>query len=225
MQMLPRSILGFLLVIPVFGITLGLSVRAERQVSPSFLEEAWNPFQGKSLPQGIENESLTIGRLIAEQADPVEWPAKRIRDLSLYIVLKSREYQVSPLLVLSLIHVESSFRMQAVSPKGAVGLMQLMPATAQELANSLGLPLQGREALADPKVNIKLGLHYIRHLRRRFPDQEHMLTAYNMGPNALEKKLQNGEDFSVEYAQKVMEAMNTYKKRSPSVRIRNKTWL
>jgi soluble lytic murein transglycosylase len=168
-----------------------------------------------------------VGRLIAQRADPDEWPEERIRDLSLYIVLKSREYQISPLLVLSLIHVESSFRPAAVSPKGAVGLMQLMPSTARAIAPGLGLDLSAPNALADPKVNIELGLHYIQHLKSRFRSEEHMLTAYNIGPAALQKKLRNGDQLPLGYYQKVMQAMEGYR-RAAGTKARDRgtvTWL
>ena len=55
-------------------------------------------------------------------------------------------------MVLSLIQVESRFQPMAVSPRGAVGLMQLMPGTAEELALNLGVPFHGPGALQDPKL-------------------------------------------------------------------------
>ncbi len=198
----------------------------EKNPSPAFipspfLEEGLKPLQVKSLQpkflsQTILTESHTVGRLIAQQADPVHWPKDKIQDISLYIVLKSRQYKISPLFVLSVIQVESGFHPAIVSPKGAVGLMQLMPATAQELAADLGIPYQGVGTLEDPKVNIELGLRYILFLKSRFPSPAHMLMAYNMGPAAVRKRLNAGEELPLGYYQKVMEAMNMYKREARS---------
>lgn len=217
---IPRSSGLFLLLIPVVAVGLGASVRIERSTLPSsdtFLEDALIPYQEKSLlslrgkmSQSVLRESISVGRLIAGQADPSLWSEDSIRDLSLYIVLKSREYNLSPLLVLSVIYVESRFQPQAISPKGAVGLMQLMPATAQELATRLGMPYAGPGSLYDPKFNIELGLRYLVHLKTRFPSKEHVLTAYNIGPNALKKKLRNGEALPLSYYRKVMDIMAVY---------------
>jgi soluble lytic murein transglycosylase-like protein len=201
------------------ALTLGVALHAERSEPASFLDASDKPIQGKSpylaplrsnFPPSVWNESLTIGRLIARQADPQEWPADRIQDLSLHIAVKSREYRVSPLLILSLIHVESRFDPGAVSPKGAIGLMQLMPATAQELAVDLGVDWSP-ENLTDPKTNIDLALNYITRLRANFESDKHLLTAYNIGPNALRRKLQRGDELPLGYYQKVMDTVAVYR--------------
>jgi soluble lytic murein transglycosylase-like protein len=204
---------------PLMALTLGVALHAERPEPASFLLGWDQSIQEKSpylaplrsnFPPSVWNESLTIGRLIALQADPQEWPADRIQDLSLHIAMKSREYRVSPLLVLSLIHVESRFRPRAVSPKGAIGLMQLMPATAQELAVHLGVDWNP-ENLTDPKTNIDLALNYITQLRADFDSDEHLLTAYNIGPNALRRKLRNGDQLPLGYYQKEMDTVAVYR--------------
>ncbi len=89
---------------------------------------------------------------------------------------------VSPLLVESVIAAESAWNPRAISPKGAMGLMQLMPATARELgvANSL-----------DPAQNVRGGTAYLRQLLDRYAGQpnrlERALAAYNAGPARADK--------------------------------------
>ena len=80
-------------------------------------------------------------------------------------------------LLLSVILSESSFRTDAVSNKGAVGLMQLMPATAAGLAAELDLDwaaARGPELLEDPEVNIQLGAYYLRKLIEAYDDDVSM---------------------------------------------------
>jgi soluble lytic murein transglycosylase-like protein len=89
----------------------------------------------------------------------------------------AQRYQVDPLLVDSVIHVESGFNPNAVSLKGAQGLMQLIPATAQRF---------GASDAFDPKQNIDAGVHYLKYLQDRFPnDLTLSLAAYNAGEGAV----------------------------------------
>ena len=91
-------------------------------------------------------------------------------------------------LLQALIAAESGFDALAVSPKGAIGLMQVMPATAARF----GLPNDGRtpvqKKLADPALNLSTGSRYLRHLMGLFPGQlELVLAAYNAGEGAVQR--------------------------------------
>jgi soluble lytic murein transglycosylase-like protein len=90
----------------------------------------------------------------------------------------ARANQVDPLLVHSIIQVESNYNPYAVSPRGAQGLMQLMPGTAWELGvgNSF-----------DARQNIEAGVRYLKYLQDLYKDDRLALAAYNAGPAAVEK--------------------------------------
>ncbi|WP_233465132.1 lytic transglycosylase domain-containing protein [Paraburkholderia madseniana] len=91
------------------------------------------------------------------------------------------EYREDPGLLMAIVSVESGFNPSAVSPKGAVGLMQLMPATARRFG------LQGEAgALFDPQVNLRLGARYLGYLKSLFPNElERVIAAYNAGEGAV----------------------------------------
>jgi hypothetical protein len=96
------------------------------------------------------------------------------------IAAASQAHGVDPMLVKALIQVESGYRPKARSPRGAVGLMQIMPATAREY--KVGNPF-------DPKANIEAGVKHLKALLDRFGGNrtELALAAYNAGAGAVEK--------------------------------------
>ena len=95
------------------------------------------------------------------------------------ILAAAREHQIDPGLISAVIRVESNFSPHAVSPKGARGLMQLMPATARRL---------GVQRPFDPAENIRGGAAYLSQLAARFGETEVelILAAYNAGEHAVE---------------------------------------
>jgi hypothetical protein len=93
------------------------------------------------------------------------------------ITMAAREFNVDPALVRAVIHAESAFNDKALSPKGAQGLMQLMPATAEELGV--------RNAMVAPE-NIRGGVNYLARMLKRFDGDIKLATAaYNAGPGAV----------------------------------------
>ena len=86
-------------------------------------------------------------------------------------------------LLLSLIREESRFNPEAISPKGAIGLTQLMPFTAEKV---LGRDVDGTE-LMEPELNIEIGAKYLSDLLREFGDPVLALAAYNAGPHRVRK--------------------------------------
>ena len=91
-------------------------------------------------------------------------------------------HSINPHLVAALIHVESSFNARAVSPKGAYGLMQLLPETARRFG------LNKKKDLLDPKKNLEAGVKYLKWLTTRFGgDAEKILAAYNAGEGAVQR--------------------------------------
>lgn len=118
------------------------------------------------------------------------------------IKISAEQFGIDPLLVASIIRVESNFKPNLVSRKNAVGLMQLMPETAQwiiETANYADLTI---ERIAEEDVNIHLGTWYLRHLFTYFenfsrdkPPETRLavvVAAYNAGPGNVEKWLHEG---------------------------------
>ncbi len=93
---------------------------------------------------------------------------------------------LDPMLVLALIDVESEFQQQATSVVGARGLMQLRPTTLSWVAQREGVKLSRAELEADPALNVRLGVRYLKYLKEMFRGRlDFALMAYNCGPNKL----------------------------------------
>lgn len=93
---------------------------------------------------------------------------------------------LDPLLVMALIQVESEFKADATSGVGARGLMQVRPTTLEWVAKREGVKLSARELAADPALNVRLGVRYLKYLKELFKGRMDLaLMAYNAGPNKL----------------------------------------
>lgn len=117
---------------------------------------------------------------ITTASDQADRPSLDGTPFAEIIAAASQAHGVDPMLVKALIQVESGYRPKARSPRGAVGLMQIMPATAREY--KVGNPF-------DPKANIEAGVKHLKALLDRFGGNrtELALAAYNAGAGAVEK--------------------------------------
>ena len=94
----------------------------------------------------------------------------------------SLERNIDPFLIAGVIRTESKFKSQAKSPKGALGLMQLMPETAKWVADQMENMDYNITQLENPEINISMGTWYLASLKKEFKDNEVlMLAAYNGG--------------------------------------------
>ena len=110
-----------------------------------------------------------------DAATPAKKPTAEVIAL---VEQSARTHQVDPLLVHSIIQVESDYNPYAISPKGAEGLMQLTPSTARMLGVSNSF---------DPGQNIEAGVRYLKYLQSVYRDDRLALAAYNAGPGAVDK--------------------------------------
>ena len=109
----------------------------------------------------------------------------------------SKTYQLDPYFVASVIWVESKYNADAVSGKGAMGLMQIMPDTGGWIAEKLGRDDFISEDLLKPETNIEFGCWYLSYLFERFDENEQLVAAaYNSGPGRVDEWL-DSEDYGL----------------------------
>jgi len=112
------------------------------------------------------------------------------------IMMASARFDIEPDLIASIIRAESNFKHDAISSRGAGGLMQIMPATARFIGDKIGIE-RGHDKLFDPETNIILGTAYLRYLIDKFDDIRTVLFAYNAGEGKVATWL-TMDDFSEE---------------------------
>jgi len=138
---------------------------------------AYEPDTSSSLPPPAP--ATPPGAALATSAPSHPEPAKPALPLNQVVNSASASYHLDPDLVNSVIHAESGFNARAVSPKGARGLMQLMPDTASRL---------GVNDAFDAQSNVAGGSRYLRELLERYNfDLVKALAAYNAGPERVEQ--------------------------------------
>lgn len=106
------------------------------------------------------------------------YPLRHKESIELY----ASQYELSPVLVASIINVESSFKSDVVSAKGAEGLMQIMPRTAVWISSVLQ---EDNFDLKDPDTNIRFGCFYYKYLLDKFSNERTALAAYNAGEGTV----------------------------------------
>jgi len=137
----------------------------------------------RGTPRPVAVPSRSASRLIAffEVSPAYKQVKHHLREAS-------RRHGIDYELLQALIATESGFDASAVSPKGAVGLMQVMPATAQRYGVTGDRKTPVARKLADPAVNVRTGARYLRYLLDLFPGNlELALAAYNAGEGAVQR--------------------------------------
>jgi soluble lytic murein transglycosylase len=121
----------------------------------------------------------------------------------------AENYRLEPELLAAVIYTESKFDPEAESQSGAIGLMQLLPATAKGIAQRTGGSRFRTEDLYDPELNVRYGSWYLRHLLDKYDgDLGKALAAYNGGQGNVDRGVQYPE--TREYVDRVRELERMY---------------
>ena len=144
-----------------------------------------------------------------------------------YISKYSNEYGVDSALILATIKVESNFNKNAVSSKGAVGLMQIKEDTASYIASMLG---EEEFNLKDEETNVRYGTYYLKYLFEKFKNVQVVICAYNAGEGNVslwlndKTKSKDGKTLEVvpfletqNYLNKILKARKKYIKLYPKI--------
>ncbi|MDR3178711.1 MAG: lytic transglycosylase domain-containing protein [Oscillospiraceae bacterium] len=147
------------------------------------------------------------------------------REYSQYVEFYSEKYDVDPALAYAVIRTESKFQKDIYSKAGAVGLMQIMPETFQDLQKKRGKKqVTDAKILEEPEINIDYGIYFLSHLINKYESEIKAVIAYNAGPSKVDGWLSKKENFqddgkfnipyneTKKYVDRVMKAKEVYRK-------------
>ena len=110
-----------------------------------------------------------------------------------FVRVHAREHNLDPALMAAVIYQESKFDTRAKSKSGAIGLMQITPATAHGIAIRTGGSAFRTKDLYDADINIRYGAWYLHNLFRKYGSEELVLAAYNAGQGNVDRWRANGQ--------------------------------
>jgi soluble lytic murein transglycosylase-like protein len=144
---------------------------------------------GGLILDAAQSEAIeAVTELLAARTD--RFAREETMHIAVTVVRASSRHELDPMLLLAVIEVESSYKRRGRSPVGALGLMQIMPSTAEAFAETAGLRWRGPNSLMEPETNIEIGAAYLAYLLGRFDgDRELALAAYCHGPAAIRRSL------------------------------------
>jgi soluble lytic murein transglycosylase len=127
----------------------------------------------------------------------------------------AEQYELDPALLAAVIYRESEFDADARSSSGAIGLMQLLPETAEGIAQLTGGNRFVVDDLYDPEINVRYGSFYLRRLLRKYDDERLALAAYNAGQANVDEWIAEGREEipfpeTREFVENVLDARELY---------------
>ncbi len=162
----------------------------------------WSVATAKMTPRELQLAAILAARwgwhdrAILTLAQTRQWDDLDLRFPTAYrdvVLSNARQQHVDPSWVYGVLRQESAFMTDARSRAGALGLMQLMPATARHTARLFNLQPVRATALLEPAPNIRIGTAYLRHVLDRFAGNQVLATAaYNAGPGRVQQWLPDG---------------------------------
>jgi soluble lytic murein transglycosylase len=160
--------------------------------------------------------ALVAGFIYVEDTKP-SWYARLRYPLEYEHIVRghARQYDLDAALLAAVIYRESKFDADARSSSGAIGLMQLLPDTAQGIAQLTGGSRFVVEDLYEPEINVRYGSFYLRRLLRKYDDVRLALAAYNAGQANVDGWIAAGEEEipfpeTREFVDNVLEAREIY---------------
>jgi soluble lytic murein transglycosylase len=145
-----------------------------------------------STPEGLAHKAR-YDRVVKDIETYVQKENTRLSDLQTAAIARlvyreSCRYGIDYRLILAVMKVESNFRQDAVSCKGALGLLQVKPSVGKSVARRIGMDWTGKAQLKEPQKNIRIGVHHLSGLMKDFAHLPAALDAYNKGAKGTKVK-------------------------------------
>jgi soluble lytic murein transglycosylase len=172
----------------LFEVEKTLKTKNEAEPLVNYYTENKYYHRALSLTQNIISPN---GRTLALKSDPLLWNSLYPKAYESVVETESKKRKVDPYLVWSIMKAETQYKHDAISPVGAIGLMQFMPYTSQKVATMLDEEHK-IENIFNPEISVKFGATYLRKLSDELGGQFPLVAAaYNGGPHRVKLWLRN----------------------------------
>jgi soluble lytic murein transglycosylase len=129
---------------------------------------------------------------------------EKLKTIANSVYEESQKYTIDYRLILAVMKVESNYKNEAISRKGARGLLQIKPSLAKYIVKDTGMQAEKVISLHEPEMNIKIGVNYLSKLLDMFEDLASALHAYNAGPSKVKKTFSSNIGPSTHFTKQVM---------------------
>lgn len=147
-------------------------------------------FSSTIIDEDDTNKAMIISKTVQYlKGKKIRTTDEKLKTIANSVYEESQKYAIDYRLILAVMKVESNFKNEAVSSKGARGLLQIKPSLAKYIAKDTGMQVEGVTSLSlhEPEKNIKIGVNYLSKLIDMFENITSALHAYNVGPSKVKK--------------------------------------
>jgi soluble lytic murein transglycosylase-like protein len=183
---------------PASAAAVAPAVPVPAEVAVAVTRLAPSPLHALPRPKLSER----LAELLVDHAPDLS-PVDRAR-VAAAVESAQEAHQLDPLLVLAIIEQESKFDPHARGHGGSMGLMQVKPFVARDIAQRHGIPWKGAKTLLDPAANVAIGACYLGEMFEMYGDPALAIVAYNLGPYRVQRMVANGRNTQTQYLLSVL---------------------
>jgi len=162
-------------------------------------------FSGITIDEDVANKATIVSQTVQYlKGKKISTTDEKLRIIANSVYEESQKYAIDYRLILAVMKVESNFKNEAISIKGARGLLQVKPSLAKYIVKDTGMKAEEIISLHEPETNIKIGVNYLSKLLDMFENLASALHAYNAGPSKVKKTSNGNASISSHFTKKVM---------------------
>jgi soluble lytic murein transglycosylase len=144
---------------------------------------------------------------------------EKLKKIATSVYEEAKDYEIDYRLVLAVMKVESNFKSDAISKKGARGLLQIKPSLAKHVSKETGVSIKSPKCLEEPEKNIRIGVSHLSWLMEKFENLNTALHAYNVGWGKVKKATTEDDGPDTRFTRKVLTEYHLIKNSLPNADI------
>ena len=167
-----------------------------------------------------KGKSIITGEIVQYLKDKkVRANDDKLRTIADSVYEEAKDYEIDYRLVLAVMKVESNFKSNAISKKGARGLLQIKPSLARYVSKETGVAIKSPKCLDEPEKNIRIGVSHLSWLMEKFENLDTALHAYNVGLGKVKPSSSEEDRPDTRFTRKVLTEYHLIKEVLPGPEI------